>query len=428
MAEILRKSEAQSRILQISQFLEEYDSGLIEYLTNSKQSLTICFPVKMDDGSIRKFTGYRVIHNDILGPGKGGLRYHPSVCLEEVQTLASLMAWKCSLAGLPFGGAKGGITCDTKNLSNSELERITRKFTIGLGSNIGPYIDIPAPDMYTNSQIMTWIYDSYNKRNPGFNNRPVVTGKSISQGGSLGRDKATGEGVLYATERYISEKGINGKFDLKGLRVAIQGFGNVGKSTAEAFSRMGSLIVGLSDSENGIFSEVGINVSEAISHKEKNGKLSGLKGSSSISNKDLIECKCDILIPAALANQINKTNALNIKAKIIVEAANDPVTPEADIILSSNNIEVIPDILANSGGVIVSYFEWLQNIQNEYWNENDVLDKLRKKMQEIVSAVIRNQRDLKENYPSEKFANLLRTSALVLAIKRIADATYERGI
>ncbi len=428
MAKNIQISEAQARVLKISEFLQDYDKGLIEYLTESKKSLSICFPIKMDDGGIRSFTGFRVMHSNILGPGKGGLRFHPSVNLSEVQTLASLMTWKCSLAGLPFGGAKGGITCDTKSLSNGELERITRKFTTELGQNIGPYVDVPAPDMYTNSQIMTWIFDTYDKQNPGSNNRPVVTGKSISQGGSLGRDKATGEGVLYATEKYITEKGIDGKFDLKGLRVAIQGFGNVGKSTAEAFSRMGCIIVALSDSESGVFSENGIDVNSAIAFKEKNKKLSGLKGTSELSNEKLLECECDILIPAALANQIHKDNAQKIKARIIVEAANEPVTPEADILLSSKDIEVIPDILANSGGVIVSYFEWLQNIQNEFWNEDEVLKKLNTRMHENTLSVLESQKELINNNSSNKFAKLLRTSALYLAIRRVADATLERGI
>jgi glutamate dehydrogenase (NAD(P)+) len=422
------KSQGLQRVHEATRYLTGFKRGLLDHFSNPKRSITVCFPIEMDDGSVRSFFGFRVLHNNVMGPGKGGLRFHPDLNVGEVASLAALMTWKCALVGVPFGGAKGGVACDTKQFSEGELRRITRRFIAELGDNIGPHTDIPAPDMYTNAQMMAWVYDTYDNMHPGRNNRPVVTGKPIDQGGSLGRDGATGKGVLFVTEHYVANQGLNGHTQLEGLRVAIQGFGNVGHHAALAFARAGARIVALSDSHGAVSDPAGIDVTEAARFKEENGMLSGLHGTTNLINEEMLEIDCDILIPAALASQIHGQNAENIKAKLIVEAANDPTTPEADLQLATRGIQVLPDILVNAGGVVVSYFEWVQNIQNQSWGEVEVTNKLRLRLQSAVDSVITRQQQMREEYPGDDHAGLLRSAALSLAMERVACATLERGI
>ncbi len=419
-----------------SLYINHLQSGLVDFLKQPKHVHVIHFPVEMDDCSVRTFRSYRVIHNRVFGPGKGGIRYHPDVTEEEVISLAKLMTWKCALVNIPFGGAKGGICCNTKELSNSELRRITRRFTSDLLDVIGPHTDIPAPDMYTNEQTMAWIYDTYDVLNPGKNNRPVVTGKPLDLGGSFGRTEATGRGCLYVTERFLSKGLIPEINEIAGARVAIQGFGNVGSVAAEEFSKHGAKIVALSDSSGCIYSESGLNLDEAIQFKQEHGCLVGMPDTLTLTNEALMEVDCDVLIPAAVSNQIHTGNAHNIKAKLIVEAANNPTTPGADIILKQRGIYLIPDIIANAGGVTVSYYEWVQNHANEQWDLDVVNDKLKKKMHYCIDTVFKRWQVFvvgDEKCVDKVSGETLecpdfRTVALVTAIERVANATLMRGI
>ena len=419
--------------------LAHFKSGLIDFLVTPKRSIELCFPIEMDDGSVMTFCGYRVLHNRALGPGKGGIRYHPDVSREEVQALATLMTWKCALVNVPFGGAKGGVRCDPKTLSETELRRITRRFITELGHNIGPHTDIPAPDLYTNEQTMSWIYDTYDVLNPGRNNLPVVTGKPLDIGGSLGRPEATGRGCLYATQRYIERDGVTGLTQLRGARIAIQGFGNVGATAARLFQEEGAKVIAVSDSGGGIFQPEGIDIAAALSYKAQHGNVVGLPETMTITNNDLITLECDILIPAAIGQQIRQDNAELINAKIIVEAANGPTTPAADDILSRRGIPVLPDILVNAGGVTVSYFEWAQNIANEQWDLDEINHKLSHKMNNAVDVVLAMYRHLQDETDKQPEATTgeegtytipinLRTAALSVAVARIANVTLERGI
>ncbi len=432
--EIVREQFARAR-----RHLQGFKRGLIEFFESPKRSISVCFPVQMDDGSIRTFHGYRVLHNTVLGPGKGGIRYHPDVSLREVAALAMLMTWKTSLMRIPFGGAKGGVVCDTKELSEDELRRITRRFIHQLGANIGPYIDVPAPDLYTGEREMAWIYDTYDLMHPGENNRPVVTGKPIELGGSEGRADATGLGVFLATERFVEIAPPAGFAGISGARVCIQGMGDVGLVAARAFAEAGALVTAISDSQGGIFREDGIDLDAAAAHKAEHGTVVGLPETMSITNEDLLVQDCDILIPAAISHQITAANAADIKAGIVVEGANAPTTPAADDILRDRGIPVIPDILANAGGVTVSYFEWVQNIENENWEREDVVRRLRNRMRRAVDELVACQRDMlegenKNEVDSEGLAVVgngvvdLRTAALVLALRRVANVTLERGI
>lgn len=414
--------------------LDGMSRDLFAFLHTPKRTISVFFPVQMDDGSVRIFEGHRVLHNRVLGAGKGGIRYHPAVTVDEVRFLATLMTWKCALIGVPFGGAKGGVACDVKSLSTGELQRITRRFITELGDDIGPHTDIPAPDLYTDEQTIAWIYDTYDVMHPGRNNLPVVTGKPLDIGGSAGRVEATGRGVLYAAERILAKKVVAGRTSLRGARVVIQGFGNVGAVAAQMFRDHGAVVIALSDSQGGIFREQGIDLEQAAAHKKIHGTLVGLPDTLSISNETLLELDCDILIPAALSNAICRHNAGRIKAKLIVEAANGPITPAADDILCHRNIPVIPDILANAGGVTVSYFEWVQNIENEQWELAEVNDKLKNKMHHAVDEVVAEWRTLLKNRDTaphqdddELLPTDLRTAALAIAIKRLAKVTLERG-
>jgi len=382
------------------------------------------FPVEMDDGSVRTFIGYRALHSRVRGPGKGGIRYHPDVTEDEVRALASWMTWKCAVADVPFGGAKGGIVCDPKHLSQTELRKVTRRFIVELGGSIGPHTYIPAPDFNTVALTMAWIYDTYQMMHPGENNLPVVTGKPVEMGGSHGRREATAQGALFVTSRVLARGLVPGLERLAGAKVAIQGFGNAGAIAAELFAAAGARIVGLSDSTGGVFREEGIDPAAAIAHKRRGRSVAGLDGTRPVSNEELLTVPCDILIPAALENQLHAGNAAAVRAKLVVEAANGPTTPEADRVLAGRGVPVVPDILANSGGVTVSYFEWVQNIEHEQWPLEVVNEKLAARMERATDAVIDTLQELAaEGEPVD-----LRTAAYVLAIRRVAEVALSRGI
>ena len=423
-------------------YLPDMQRGLIEFLKSPVRTVTVNFPVEMDDGSVRTFTGYRVLHSRVRGLGKGGIRYHPDVTADEVRALAAWMTWKTALIDVPFGGAKGGVACNLKALSKTELRHITRRFIADLGDTIGPYTDIPAPDVYTNAQTMAWIYDTYEVMHPGRNNLPVVTGKPVDLGGSHGRAEATGRGVLYATEQLLARGVVSGLPAVAGARVAVQGFGNAGSVAAQLFNEAGATIVAVSDSQGGIFSESGLDVTAVIEFKREHGTVVSLPNTQAVTNEELLGVDCDILIPAAMENQICAHNAAKTRARLICEAANGPTTPDADEMLCARGVPVLPDILANAGGVTVSYFEWVQNIENEQWDVADVNTKLRRKMQQAVDAVIDRRSDLRNlslpprpasGTPDEATSTDpdcvdLRTAALVVAIERTARVALARGI
>ena len=403
--------------------------GLVEFLKKPKRVNIINFPVEMDDESVQSFQGFRVQHNRVFGPGKGGIRYHPDVTMEDVISLAKLMTWKCALVNVPFGGAKGGLVCDPKKLSEKELRRITRRYTSELYDELGPHQDIPAPDLYTNEQTMAWIYDTYDVLHPGFNNRPVVTGKPIEMGGAYGRYEATGNGCLFSTQRFLSKALIPDHQDVTGMRIAIQGFGDVGAVAANAFHRQGAKIIAVSDSKGGIYSEAGLNPEDVEGFKGRQGTVVGLKDTMTITNEELLELECDILLPAALGNQIHAGNASNIKASLVVEGANNPTTPLADRILQERGIHVLPDILVNAGGVTVSYYEWVQNQVNEQWDYDTTTEKMHSKIYAAVDTVFdRWQSFVVGEESTRNHTPDFRTIALMIAIERVAHATLLRGI
>ena len=408
-------------------YIKNLKHGLIEFLCCPKRTISVSFPIEVEDGSVKTFHGFRVLHNNSLGPGKGGIRYHPDLNLREVSGLAFLMTWKCALMNLPFGGAKGGVVCDPKELTEVDLRHITRRFISELGDNIGPYTDIPAPDMYTDEKTMSWIYDTYDILHPGKNNRPVVTGKPISLGGSYGRHEATATGVVNVTENFLENVQLPDLEKLDGATIVIQGYGNVGSIAAHLFRQAGAKIIAISDSQGGVYNENGIDLIAADKHKKEHDTVVGLVDTTSVSNVDLLTLECDILIPAALGNQIHQNNVEQVKARLVVEAANGPVTPAADDVLFAKDIPVIPDILANAGGVTVSYFEWMQNLENEQWYLEEVNEKLQRRMKQVVARVLACQKELIESGETDGNVDL-RTAALVLAIRRIADVTLSRGI
>ncbi len=414
-------------------YLDGIKAGLMDYFKSPKRTISVSFPVVMDDDSVRTFHGYRVLHNSALGPGNGGIRYHPEVSADSVRALAALMTWKCALADLPFGGAKGGVACDTKELSEAEVRRITRRFVGELGDNIGPDTDIPAPDLYTNEQTMAWIFDTYDIMHPGHNNRPVVTGKPLELGGSHGRNEATGLGCAIAARQLMARGLVDGLDSFKGARVAVKGFGNVGVAAARSMEDMGARVVAVSDSQGGIRSDDGINLSAALAWKQQNGTVVGLPDTMTITNDELLAIDCDVLVPAALGQEIRSDNAHTVRARLIVEGANGPVTPDADTILQDRGVVVLPDILANVGGVIVSYYEWVQNKEIDQWDVETVHRKLDAKMVQAVDAVINRYKILTEgdgegahSDPSERID--LRLAAMVVAIRRMARVTLQRGI
>ena len=390
------------------------DPGMREMLVHPKRSLIVSVAVRMDNGEMRVFTGYRVQHWDARGPFKGGIRYHPNVTLDEVTALSMWMTWKCAVVDIPYGGAKGGITCNPKKMSKGELERMTRRYTSLLYAFIGPYRDVPAPDVYTDSQTMAWIMDTYSQIT-GYSVPECVTGKPISIGGSEGREQATSLGVDICAR----EAAKHADLKLKGATVAVQGYGNVGMNAAKIAHDMGCKIVALSDSMGGICNPKGLNPYEVYEHKVKTGSVVNYKGSEKVTNEEVLQTKCDILIPAALENQITKANADGIKAKIVSEGANGPTTPEADKILHEKGIILIPDILANSGGVATSYFEWVQNLTREHWTVEEVNRKLENKMVKAFNDVYKI---------AQKEKCDMRTAALMLGVGRVAEAIKTLGL
>jgi len=419
-------------------YISKLKKGLINFLKKPKRISIFNFPIEMDDGSVHSIQGYRVIHNRVFGPGKGGIRYHPDITMEEVVSLAKLMTWKCALVNIPFGGAKGGVVCKPKELTEGELRRITRRFTSELADDIGPYTDIPAPDMYTDEQTMAWIFDTYDVLHPGQNNRPVVTGKPVEMGGSYGRNEATGMGVYYVTERFLSKALIADQQSVAGASVVIQGFGNVGSISAQAFFRNGAKIIAVSDSQGGVLNTEGLDPDVLLAFKKEHGTIVGTPDTMTITNEELLELECDILIPAALSNQIREENAHKVKAKVIIEAGNGPTTPKADEILSERGIYLLPDIMVNAGGVTVSYFEWVQNQANQQWNLDEVNTRLQKRMFDTVDVVFSRWQGfvVGEDIPVvQEVANRspgqkpdFRCIALAIAIERVANATLLRGI
>ncbi|HZS48269.1 MAG TPA: Glu/Leu/Phe/Val dehydrogenase [Blastocatellia bacterium] len=390
------------------------DDGLRQVLKNPKRQLIVSIPVKMDDGRIEVFEGYRVQHNIARGPAKGGIRYHPNVTLDEVKALAAWMTWKCATVNIPYGGGKGGIRLNPRDLSQSELERMTRRFAAEIAPIIGMHIDIPAPDVYTNSQTMAWIMDTISMIT-GSAQTGIVTGKPLELGGSKGRNEATARGCQFVTRQACKVKGV----DLKGAPTVIQGFGNAGSIAAQLLSEDGAKIIAVSDSQGGIFNSKGLNIEAVLKHKEENGSVVGFSGSDSVTNAELLELDCDILVPAALENQITAENADRIKARIVAEAANGPTTPAADEVLFEKGSMVLPDILANAGGVSVSYFEWVQDQYGFFWTEEEVNRYLERTMTDAFQSVHAN---------AEKYKVNMRIGAYTLAVGRVANATKVRGI
>jgi glutamate dehydrogenase (NAD(P)+) len=392
----------------------EIDANLVAVLGNCKKSVEVSVPVGMDDGSTQVFQGYRVTHNIARGPSKGGIRYHPDVTLDEVKALAMWMTWKCALMGIPFGGAKGGVVCDPKRLSRVELERLTRRYTSEIINEIGPEKDIPAPDVGTDGSVMAWIFDTYSM-NKGHSVLGVVTGKPLTIGGSLGREEATARGALYCIRDAVAKQDAS----LAGMRVAVQGFGNVGSYLAKFLHEEGAKVVAISDSTVGLYNPKGIDVPAAFAYKREQHTLVGMKDAEQITNDELLVLDVDVLAPCALEQVITERNADRVRASILCEGANGPVTPSADAILEDKGVLILPDVLANAGGVVVSYFEWVQGLQEYFWKEVEVNAKLN----DIVS------RAFEETWETSQRRNLpMRVAAYGLAVQRVAEATVTRGI
>jgi glutamate dehydrogenase (NAD(P)+) len=390
------------------------DPNLVNVLQECKKAVVVSVPVTMDDGTIQALEGYRVTHNIARGPSKGGIRYHPDVELDEVKALAMWMTWKCALMGIPFGGAKGGIRINPKKLSQGELQRMTRRYTSEIINEIGPEKDIPAPDVGTNAAVMAWIFDTYSM-NKGHSVLGVVTGKPLNVGGSLGRLEATAHGALYCIQEAVRKR----EMRMDDLRVAVQGFGNVGSFLAKFLAEQGATVIAVSDSRGGIYNEAGLDMAAVLAHKQETGALEGLRGAESITNDELLLLDCDVLAPCALEQVITSSNADQVKAKIIAEGANGPVTPAADEILDDRGILILPDVLANAGGVVVSYFEWVQGLQEYFWKEDEINSKLRDITTRAFNETWRTMEERKTS---------MRLSAYGLAVRRVADATITRGL
>jgi len=392
----------------------ELDASTRQVLSNAKRQLIVSVPVKMDGGDVQVFEGYRVQHNIARGPAKGGIRYHPNVTLDEVKALASWMTWKCATVGIPYGGGKGGVICDPKSLSTNELERLTRRYAFEIAPIIGPDRDIPAPDVYTDEQTMAWIMDTISMVR-GHTELGVVTGKPVSLGGSLGRSEATARGCLYALREACRVKNI----DLKSARVAVHGFGNAGANVARLVEEDGARVVAVCDSKVGIYSEKGIDIKAALRHKKETGSLAEFPGVKEISPAEVLLVDCDILLPAALENAITLSNVGNVKARIIAELANGPTTPGSDRVLDQRGVFLVPDILANAGGVTVSYYEWVQDQYSFFWSERQINKTLEKTIRTAFKAVHQTAR---------RYDTDMRTGAYILAVDRVAEATRVRGI
>jgi glutamate dehydrogenase (NAD(P)+) len=392
----------------------EIDNNLVNVLSECKKALVVSIPVGMDDGSVRVFEGYRVTHNVARGPSKGGIRYHPDVTLDEVKALAMWMTWKCALMNIPFGGAKGGVICDPKQLSELELQKLTRRYTSEIINDIGPERDIPAPDVGTTPRVMAWIFDTYSM-NKGHSVLGVVTGKPLQLGGSLGREEATARGALFCIREAVRKEGRK----IDELHVAVQGFGNVGSYLAKFLAEDGATVVAISDSRTALYNPNGIDVPAAFAHKHETGSLQGLRGAEEITNEELLLLDVDVLAPCALEQVITAENADQVKARIICEGANGPLTPSADEILEEKGVLILPDVLANAGGVVVSYFEWVQGLQEYFWKETEVNAKLN----DIVVRAFNETWATRERRQAS-----MRVAAYGLAVQRVAEATTTRGL
>ncbi len=403
----------------VAQFDEAADrlglsQALRAILCKPKRELTVNFPVRMDNGDVEMFTGYRVQHNITRGPAKGGIRFSPEVSLDEVRALAMWMTWKCAVVNIPFGGAKGGVICDPHKLSRGELERLSRRYATEISILMGPNSDIPAPDMNTNPQIMAWMMDTFSMHQ-GYSVPAVITGKPLAIGGSEGRLEATARGVQFVTREAMVDLGMKPEE----CTVVVQGFGNVGSITARLLYELGCTVVALSDLSGGVYNPRGIDVQQALRYSKEHGSLAGLPNAESITNAELLTLPCDVLVPAALENQLTERNASRVKAHLIVEAANGPTTPEADHIFNDRGITVVPDILANAGGVTVSYFEWVQDLQRFFWAENEINNRLESIMTRAYRAV---------HAKAEQQETNLRMGAYLLAVATVAEATELRGV
>jgi len=392
----------------------QIDPNLVRVLERCKKAVVVSIPFSRDDGTIDVYEGYRVTHNIARGPSKGGIRYHPDVTLDEVKSLAMWMTWKCALMGIPFGGAKGGVVCDPKRLSRGELEGMTRRYTSEIINEIGPEKDIPAPDVGTDASVMAWIFDTYSM-NKGHSVLGVVTGKPLAIGGSLGREEATARGALYIIADALAEENRG----LDGLRVGVQGFGNVGAHLARMLAEEGARVIAVSDSRSGLHAPSGLDVPSVLAHKAEHGTLEGFSGADAITNEELVLLDCDVLAPCALEQVITTDNASQVKARIVCEGANGPITPAADDILEDRGVLVLPDVLANAGGVVVSYFEWVQGLQEYFWKEEEVNARLN----DIVTRAFRETIDARA-----KHGTSMRMAAYGLGVRRVAEATVTRGL
>jgi len=432
---------AQRQADDAARYLPRFDPGLIEYLKKPDKLTIVEFPIATTAGEVRSFVGYRALHNSARGPGKGGIRYHPDVTADEIRALASWMTWKCAVVDVPFGGAKGGVVCDPKRLTEGDVQRITRRFISELNDTIGPFTDIPAPDVNTTPETMAIIYDTYQMLHRGHNNLGVVTGKPVNVGGSHGRVEATARGGLAVTRRALERGLLEGTKNVDGLTVAIQGFGNVGGIAATLFHEAGARIVAVSDSGGAVYDPEGIDPAAAHARKRETGSVVGTESCENLDGEDLLALPCDILIPAALENQLRADNVDDVQARMVVELANGPTTVAAAAAFREREVVVLPDILANSGGVTVSYFEWVQNNKNEQWDEATVNEKLQRRMCRATDDVIDKRREINESLDELRAARRakadgdedlaaadLRTAAFVLAIERVAQVTLDRGI
>jgi glutamate dehydrogenase (NAD(P)+) len=390
------------------------DPNVLEVLRSPKRTLIVSVPIRMDDGTVRTFTGYRVHHNTSRGPSKGGIRYHPSVSLEEIKALAMWMTWKCAVVGIPYGGAKGGVVVNPKDLSARELEALTRRYASEILPLIGPERDIPAPDVGTDEQIMAWIMDTYSM-NSGYSVPGVVTGKPLSVGGSAGRRTATARGVMYATVATLKQRAM----PVDEARVVVQGYGKVGAPAVQLLSEQGCVVVGVSDVGGGVYNPRGLSPVGLAAHHAETKTVAGYEGGEPVTNEELLELECDVLVPAALEEVLTADNAERVRARIVVEAANGPTTPEADEIFHERKVHVVPDILANAGGVTVSYFEWVQDLQAYFWTEDEVNARLRRVMEESYVAVLELAEDRKVT---------MRQAATILGVQRVAEAHTTRGL
>jgi glutamate dehydrogenase (NAD(P)+) len=404
---MLREFDGAARLLGL-------DPGIWKILTHPKRQIIVSCPVLMDNGQIEVFTGYRVQYNITLGPAKGGIRYHPDVTLDEVKTLAAWMTWKCAVAGIPFGGGKGGVVCDPTKMSQRELEALTRRYIAEIVDAIGPEKDVPAPDVNTNEQVMAWVMDTYSMH-VGHTTTSVVTGKPIEMGGSLGRREATGRGVMITTREAAKHLGI----DIKGASIAVQGFGNVGSVSADLLTRLGAKIVAVTDWKGGVYNPKGLDIDKLIAHVLKHKTVNAFPNAEPLGQPDVFKTDAEILIPAALEKQITEANVKDIKARLIVEGANGPTTPGAHQALHKRGVFVVPDILANAGGVTTSYFEWVQDRHGYFWTEKEVNERLEAKMCEAFGVVLET---------AQKFKVDMRVAAYIVAINRVATVTRLRGM